>query len=493
MNQKTGCGNATFTVISGGTGSTYNVTLTVATDVYPPSTACNIKISGVSNPSTALGANSNTITAQVVGINAMAATAISATTAIVTGGTMSSDSISFSPFTTTSSTTVTYSFTYNANIAIGASIKLALPNWSGNPSFGTQSGCGAARFELVSEGFTGSNYAVKFTLRQAPYLAGTPCSLPFTSTTNPNLQVSANSSTLTAEVTGANPMGATAITTTMAITIDANCGTVGGCSGHGTCNTVTNKCTCIDGWGGPNDIWAQPLSPFCDERTCPPGRAWVDVPTSATKAHALAECSNQGICDRSSGKCECFEPFVGPACDKTECPNDCSGHGRCVNMRDMARMSNALPLTCNDVYYEGYEDEHTWDSTMLFGCVCDSKWTVGFGDGERQLAEWHGYDCSKRRCPGGNDPVTHHNDSDCRNKSMNGKIDHSPSHSILYHDHLHEHSQLGTGCSGAIGNACHIECSNRGKCDTTKGSCECYEGFFGEACENYDVLNIGRL
>ena len=76
---------------------------------------------------------------------------------------------------------------------------------------------------------------------------------------------------------------------------------------------------------------------------------------------------------------------------------------------------------------------------------------------------------------------------------MNGKIDHSPSHSILYHDHLHEHSQLGTGCSGAIGNACHIECSNRGKCDTTKGSCECYECFFGEACENYDVLNIGRL
>ena len=83
--------------------------------------------------------------------------------------------------------------------------------------------------------------------------------------------------------------------------------------------------------------------------------------------------------------------------------------------------------------------------------------------------------------------------SNCYEKSLNGKIDHTAKHSILYHKHLHEHSQLGTGCRGASGNACHIECSNRGKCDNTKGSCECYPGFFGEACENYDVLNAGRL
>ena len=32
------------------------------------------------------------------------------------------------------------------------------------------------------------------------------------------------------------------------------------------------------------------------------------------------------------------------------------------------------------------------------------------------------------------------------------KLPSTPSHSILYHDQLHEHSELGTKCSGAIGN-----------------------------------------
>lgn len=490
---KSGCGSATFTIATSGSGSSYTITLTIATAKYPQSTACTVPITGLTNPTTTLSANSNTITAQVTGANAMAATAIASATAIVATGTMSSDSLTFTPFTTGSSTTINYAFTYNANIAIGASIKIKLPNWSGTPSFGTQSGCGDARFNLASDGFTGALFAVTFTLKSAAYLAGTACTLPITGLTNPSTQLSQNSNTLTAQITGTNSMAATAITATTAVTVDANCGTVGSCSGHGTCNTNTNKCTCLDGWGGPNDITAQPLSPNCDEQVCPAGSAWVDVPSTATKAHALAECSNQGICDRTSGKCECFDPFEGPACEKMGCPKDCSGHGRCVSMKDMARLSNAMPLNCNDVYYEGYDDEHTWDSKKLFGCVCDSKWTVGFGDGERQLTEWYGHDCSKRRCPGGDDPVTRHNDSNCYEKSLNGKIDHTAKHSILYHKHLHEHSQLGTGCRGASGNACHIECSNRGKCDNTKGSCECYPGFFGEACENYDVLNAGRL
>jgi hypothetical protein len=84
------------------------------------------------------------------------------------------------------------------------------------------------------------------------------------------------------------------------------------------------------------------------------GRAWADVPTSATTAHAYAECSNRGSCDRSSGTCTCFTGFTGPACNRMSCPNDCSGHGVCHSIKNMAKLSNALPLSAN-TNYEGDE------------------------------------------------------------------------------------------------------------------------------------------
>ncbi len=53
--------------------------------------------------------------------------------------------------------------------------------------------------------------------------------------------------------------------------------------------------------------------------TCPSELAWVDIPSAATVAHALAECSNQGTCDRATGKCACFAGFEGDACQRCQC------------------------------------------------------------------------------------------------------------------------------------------------------------------------------
>jgi hypothetical protein len=39
----------------------------------------------------------------------------------------------------------------------------------------------------------------------------------------------------------------------------------------------------------------------------------------------------------------------------------------------------------------------TWDESKLYGCVCDSSWTVGLESGETQQAEWFGADCSLRK------------------------------------------------------------------------------------------------
>jgi hypothetical protein len=166
------------------------------------------------------------------------------------------------------------------------------------------------------------------------------------------------------------------------------------CNGHGKCIVETSSCACFVGYGAATDVTLY-RAPDCTARTCPAGKSWADVPTSPTSAHALAECSNRGSCDRLQGICNCFPGFTGAACQRSACPNLCSGHGVCVSIAQMARLSYALPLGPN-TFYEGDEDASTWDESMSYGCVCDSSWAVGLGPGETQVPEWFGPDCSLR-------------------------------------------------------------------------------------------------
>jgi hypothetical protein len=41
-----------------------------------------------------------------------------------------------------------------------------------------------------------------------------------------------------------------------------------------------------------------------------------------------------------------------------------------------------------------------------------------------------------------------------------------------------------------FGNKCHVECSNRGLCDNKVGTCACFKGFHGNACQLQDVLAV---
>merc|ERR1711998_63924 len=209
----------------------------------------------------------------------------------------------------------------------------------------------------------------------------------------------------------ANPFEGIDVGTNAALScmdIDANCAMFSNCNSRGTCYG-SGQCACYDGWGSLTDVTTH-RSADCATRTCPSGKAWVDIPTSANTAHAVRECSNQGICDRSSGNCKCNFGFTGDACQRIKCPTmsvdqECSGHGRCVSIKRMAGMTSAMPLSSGSNSYTGAEDTTTWDEGMAYGCICDSSWTVGLGSGERQQSEWFGTDCSMKRCPTGNDPV----------------------------------------------------------------------------------------
>jgi len=252
--------------------------------------------------------------------------------------------------------------------------------------------------------------------------------------------------------------------------VDADCAMQNFCNGHGTCVNSTSTCSCYEGWGASTDI-AFYKAPDCSLRACPSDRAWADVPTSPTQAHAFAECSNRGSCDRSSGLCTCFDGFTGAACSRNKCPNDCSGHGVCMSMQQLARMDTALPLGPN-TFYEGDEEGSTWDEDKVFGCLCDSSWTVGLGNDKTQEPEWFGPDCSRRHCPSADNPRTNAIETDCEGVTA-------------------KNSRF----KGAVGNLCQVDCANQGICDFNTGTCQCFNGQFGRDCAEiqptavYDVWN----
>jgi hypothetical protein len=178
------------------------------------------------------------------------------------------------------------------------------------------------------------------------------------------------------------------------------------CSGHGTCGTY-DMCTCYRNWQAAD----------CSQRTCPFDLAHVDTPkgdldhsntiTTGTviasstvyptgtqekfpsmldgagaaetnTAHYYMECSNKGICDRKTGECECFDGYDGAACQRASCPNDCSGHGTCETIAELA--------------FDDFENVYAlWDADKTMGCACD--------------AGYNGADCSSRNCKVGVDPL----------------------------------------------------------------------------------------
>uniref|UniRef100_A0A7S3XN04 EGF-like domain-containing protein n=1 Tax=Heterosigma akashiwo TaxID=2829 RepID=A0A7S3XN04_HETAK len=146
------------------------------------------------------------------------------------------------------------------------------------------------------------------------------------------------------------------------------------CNGKGQCN-IYSQCECIEGYQGAD----------CSEKICPFGVAWGDMPTDEDTAHAQAECSNRGICDRTNGDCTCMEGFTGSACERLSCESDCNGAGICLSYRKFA----ANYLNDDSV---GYVYETPWDADKVWGCVCDE----GFQN----------YDCILRECPTGDDPLT---------------------------------------------------------------------------------------
>lgn len=165
------------------------------------------------------------------------------------------------------------------------------------------------------------------------------------------------------------------------------------CSGHGTCE-VNGNCKCFKGLDG-EDEWT---GPDCSLRTCPFDFAWAGSVINSNNLHPWAECSNKGICDRSTGECNCFTGYEGAACQRTVCPDNCNDQGTCWPEKHLASKAGRI-----------YDEP--WDAMKHVGCLCD--------------AGYRGPACDQQECPSGADPLSGYGNEAGRDCSGRGICDYS--------------------------------------------------------------------
>ena len=178
----------------------------------------------------------------------------------------------------------------------------------------------------------------------------------------------------------------------------------GFCSGHGGCErdpstgAILTSCVCTYGYQGP----------YCTEKICPLGVSWFSPPTATDVAHSYMECSNNGICSRSTGTCTCRPGFEGVACDKVSCPVEggavCSGHGSCHSIAQMAGMATGLNNWATSITYGAAGTADTWDASLIQGCHCLRNYY--HGPYLSDVGDFFDYKCGSAYCATGDDPYT---------------------------------------------------------------------------------------
>ena len=165
------------------------------------------------------------------------------------------------------------------------------------------------------------------------------------------------------------------------------------CYSNGYCTGATGnyQCVCDTGFYGN-----------CKLRSCPTGPAWFHEPIVDDYAHDIhVECSNAGVCDHSTGMCQCAPGYEGWACERTICQNDCNGNGRCYSMRELAAKRESTDLLVNGtIYGKFYHNQATWDADMAYGCYADD---YGYAESIHNISSFIGYQLNERECPYGYD------------------------------------------------------------------------------------------
>jgi len=208
----------------------------------------------------------------------------------------------------------------------------------------------------------------------------------------------------------------------------ANDKACGGCNRAGTCNQATKLCECFKEFEGDHCEVLISNIPVCDDH-----------------------CSGHGSCVKDN-VCECMDNWEGPICESRVCPDECnSPQGICVNQ--MCVCSDAFTgAACesrrckNDCMGRGTCNEGT--------CECEEGYELD--------------DCS------GEVPAP-----------APGVVPPAPAAPPPPPRHLGDTVAF---IANNLPPVCPEECNQNGKCNDD-GSCKCFPGYSGNACQNFCPLS----
>lgn len=99
----------------------------------------------------------------------------------------------------------------------------------------------------------------------------------------------------------------------------------------------------------------------------------------------------------------CFEGYEGKGCARMSCPNDCSGHGRCMYADELpygVNLGSFYNDQDNSTDFRGELGDTNGNDAMTFDYY-------GWDEGKSRMCHcdpgYEGVDCSFRSCPRGND------------------------------------------------------------------------------------------
>merc|ERR1719160_1338300 len=208
----------------------------------------------------------------------------------------------------------------------------------------------------------------------------------------------------------------------------ANDKACGGCHQHGVCNQATKLCECFKEFEGDHCEILISNIPKCDD-----------------------QCSGHGSCIKN-GVCECMENWEGPICESRMCPDDCnSPQGICVNHM----------CVCNDAFVGKSCEARRCKNDCMGRGECDM--------GECKCEEgYEGDDCS------GEIPAL-----------PPGVVPPGPAAPPPPPRHLGDTVAF---IANNLPPVCPEECSQNGKCNED-GTCNCFPGYSGKACQNFCPLS----